>query len=74
MTWLFPILELLQRTFIQIFKNRMAPEFFMNEPVTLKADVYSFGCIMEEIFSGVPIHSDQNFRGKRDVELRRGYE
>ena len=52
----------------------MAPEFFKNEPTTLKADVYSFGCIMEEIFSGVPLHSDQNFRGKRDVDFERSNE
>ena len=56
------------------FKDRMAPEFFKNEPTTLKADVYSFGCIMEEIFSGVPLHSDQNFRGKRDVDLGRSHD
>lgn len=45
----------------------MAPEFFTGEPTGIKADVYSFGCIMEEIFSGVQLHSDQHFRGKSDV-------
>lgn len=49
-------------------RHSMAPEYFKkNAMVGLKADVYSFGCIVEEIFSGIPLHSDQHFRGKGDV-------
>lgn len=58
---------LLRNPIIIIIMISMAPEFFTGEPTGIKADVYSFGCIMEEIFSGVQLHSDQHFRGKSDV-------
>ena len=49
----------------------MAPELASGVRVTSTLDVYSFGCIMEEIYSGVQLHSDQHFRGKADVSKRR---
>ena len=50
--------------------STMAPEFFTGGKTDIKVDVYSFGCIMEEIYSGVQLHSDQHFRGKADVSGR----
>ena len=47
----------------------MAPEFFTGENTDIKADVYSFGCVVNEIFSEKESYADYSFATVDDVNL-----
>ena len=47
--------------------NSMAPELIMCKRVTNKVDVYSFGCIVNEIITERMCYSDIHIRNQTDV-------
>ena len=47
--------------------NSMAPELIMGKRVTNKVDVYSFGCIVNEIITERMCYSDIHIRNQTDV-------
>lgn len=47
--------------------NSMAPELIMGKRVTNKVDVYSFGCIVNEIITERMCYSDITIRNQTDV-------
>ena len=50
--------------------NSMAPELIMGKRVTNKVDVYSFGCIVNEIITEKMCYSDIHIRNQTDVVVR----
>ena len=50
--------------------NSMAPELIMGKRVTNKVDVYSFGCIVNEIITERMCYSDIHIRNQTDVVVR----
>ena len=50
--------------------NRMAPELIMGKNATNKVDVYSFGCIVNEIITEKMCYSDIRIRNQADVVVR----
>ena len=50
--------------------NSMAPELIMGKRVTNKVDVYSFGCIVNEIITERMCYSDIRIRNQTDVVVR----
>ena len=50
--------------------NSMAPELIMGKRVTNKVDVYSFGCIVNEIITEKMCYSDIRIRNQTDVVVR----
>lgn len=46
---------------------RMAPELMAHDPVTSLVDVYSFGCIMNEIVGGKQCWSDYTYTTHEQV-------
>ena len=48
----------------------MAPELIMGKRVTNKVDVYSFGCIVNEIITERMCYSDIHIRNQTDVVMR----
>ena len=51
----------------QLLMNSMAPELNMGKRVTNKVDVYSFGCIVNEIITERMCYSDIHIRNQTDV-------
>ena len=51
----------------QLLMNSMAPELIMGKRVTNKVDVYSFGCIVNEIITERMCYSDIHIRNQTDV-------
>ena len=51
----------------QLLMNSMAPELIMGKRVTNKVDVYSFGCIVNEIITERMCYSDITIRNQTDV-------
>ena len=47
--------------------NSMAPELIMGKRVRIKVDVYSFGCIVNEIITERMCYSDIHIRNQTDV-------
>ena len=47
--------------------NSMAPELIMGKRVTNKVDVYSFGCIVNEIITERMCYSDIRIRNQTEV-------
>lgn len=47
--------------------NSMAPELIMQQKAANKVDVYSFGCILNEIISEKVCYSDIKIRNATDV-------
>ena len=47
--------------------NSMAPELIMGQRATNKVDVYSFGCIVNEIITERMCYSDITIRNQTDV-------
>lgn len=47
----------------------MAPELLNHAPCTSKVDVYSFGCIIDEMMSEQPCWYGVGIRDVSDVEL-----
>ena len=47
--------------------NSMAPELIMKQKATNKVDVYSFGCIVNEIISEKVCYSDVKIRNATEV-------
>ena len=47
--------------------NSMAPELIMGKRATNKVDVYSFGCIVNEIITEKMCYSDITIRNQTDV-------
>ncbi len=54
--------------------GRMAPELIAHEPVTNLVDVYSFGCIMNEIVGGKQCWSDYKYTTHKQVQSDGYYE
>ena len=54
----------------QLLMNSMAPELIMGKRVTNKVDVYSFGCIVNEIITERMCYSDITIRNQTDVVVR----
>ena len=54
----------------QLLMNSMAPELIMGLRVTNKADVYSFGCIVNVIITEKMCYSDIRIRNQTDVVMR----
>lgn len=50
--------------------SSMAPELIMGKRVTNKVDVYSFGCIVNEIITERMCYSDIRIRNQTDVVMR----
>ena len=50
--------------------SSMAPELIMGKRVTNKVDVYSFGCIVNEIITERMCYSDIRIRNQTDVVVR----
>ena len=50
--------------------NSMAPELIMGKRATNKVDVYSFGCIVNEIITERMCYSDIRIRNQTDVVMR----
>ena len=50
--------------------SSMAPELIMGKRVTNKVDVYSFGCIVNEIITERMCYSDIHIRNQTDVVMR----
>ena len=48
----------------------MAPELIMGKRATNKVDVYSFGCIVNEIITERMCYSDITIRNQTDVVVR----
>ena len=59
----FAWLELLRR-------DRMVPELIMGKRATKNVDVYSFGCIVNEIITERMCYSDITIRNQTDVVVR----
>ena len=51
----------------QLLMSSMAPELIMGKRVTNKVDVYSFGCIVNEIITERMCYSDITIRNQTDV-------
>lgn len=49
----------------------MAPELMAHEPVTNLVDVYSFGCIINEVVGEMPCWSDYSYSTHKQVESNR---
>ena len=54
----------------QLLMSSMAPELIMGKRVTNKVDVYSFGCIVNEIITERMCYSDITIRNQTDVVVR----
>ena len=54
--------------------GRMAPELIAHEPVTNLVDVYSFGCIMNDIVGGKQCWSDYKYTTHKQVQSDGYYE
>ena len=50
--------------------NSMAPELIMGKKATKNLDVYSFGCIVNEIITERMCYSDIHIRNQTDVVMR----
>ena len=50
--------------------NSMAPELIMGKKATKNLDVYSFGCIVNEIITERMCYSDIHIRNQTDVVVR----
>ena len=50
--------------------NSMAPELIMGKKATKNLDVYSFGCIVNEIITERMCYSDITIRNQTDVVVR----
>ena len=50
--------------------NSMAPELIMGKKATKNLDVYSFGCIVNEIITERMCYSDIRIRNQTDVVMR----
>ena len=50
--------------------NSMAPELIMGKKATKNLDVYSFGCIVNEIITERMCYSDITIRNQTDVVMR----
>ena len=50
--------------------SSMAPELIMGKRATNKVDVYSFGCIVNEIITERMCYSDIHIRNQTDVVMR----
>ncbi|KAM7453757.1 hypothetical protein BLSTO_05491 [Blastocystis sp. subtype 1] len=50
--------------------SSMAPELIMGKRVTNKVDVYSFGCIVNEIITEMMCYSDITIRNQTDFFAR----
>lgn len=50
--------------------SSMAPELIMGKRATNKVDVYSFGCIVNEIITERMCYSDIHIRNQTDVVVR----
>ena len=51
----------------QLLRSSMAPELIMGKRATNKVDVYSFGCIVNEIITERMCYSDITIRNQTDV-------